>query len=209
MTRAIIFDFDNCLCAGDEVPAALFEIGFEAIRRANRGALSEAALARAFDDCWRFALDDVARRHGFTDEMFAAGAAAFAAMEVTGPLKGYPDLCVLAELPGLKFLVTTGYRRLQESKIRALGVAHLFTGLYIDALGEPDRKGKAEIFREILDGYRLRPEEVVVVGDNPDSEIEAGNRLGLRTIQILRPGVSRGDNAHAYITDLHDLPAAL
>lgn len=36
---------------------------------------------------------------------------------------------------------------------------------------------------------------MLVVGDSPDSEIEAGNRLGLRTVQILRPGVPRGDNA--------------
>jgi putative hydrolase of the HAD superfamily len=39
-----------------------------------------------------------------------------------------------------------------------------------------------------MDAAGLSPEEVVIVGDNPDSEIEVGNRLGIRTVQILRPG---------------------
>lgn len=50
-----------------------------------------------------------------------------------------------------------------------------------------------------LDNCLSAADEVLVVGDNPDSEIEAGNRLGLRTVQVLRPGVPRGNNATHYI----------
>jgi putative hydrolase of the HAD superfamily len=45
----------------------------------------------------------------------------------------------------------------------------------------------------------------MVVGDNPDSEIVAGNRLGMKTVQVLRPGVPRGDNATAHINSLNEL----
>ena len=48
-----------------------------------------------------------------------------------------------------------------------------------------------------------------MVGDNPDSEIEAGNRLGIKTVQILRPGVPRGDNATYYVQTLTELKAIL
>ena len=48
-----------------------------------------------------------------------------------------------------------------------------------------------------------------MVGDNPDSEIEAGNRLGMETVQILRPGVPRADNATYYIQTLAELKAIL
>lgn len=101
--------------------------------------------------------------------------------------------------------VTYGFRRLQDSKIRALGFEQLFDAIHVDAIDEADRKGKQGIFKEIIDTSRLDPAEVLVVGDNPDSEIESGNRLGARTAQILRAGVSRGSNATHYIHSLAEL----
>jgi FMN phosphatase YigB (HAD superfamily) len=209
MIRAIIFDLDNCLSAADEVGRGLLEPVFDAIRQANKGALPGEALGRAFEDCWRHPLDWVAREYGFTDEMLAAGWEVAARTEVEAPMRGYPDLGALAELPAMLFLVTSGFRRLQDSKIRALQFESLFEGVHVDAIDEADRQGKEGLFREILKTYQLAPEEVLIVGDNPDSEIEAGNRLGLRTVQILRPGVPRGDNATHYIHSLAELKGLL
>ncbi len=205
MIRAIIFDLDNCLSAADEVGYGLLEPVFDAIRRANKGTLSDEALARAFEACWRHPLDWVAREYGFSDEMLAAGWEVAARTEVEAPMHGYPDLGTLAELPAMLFLVTSGFRRLQESKIRALQFESLFEAMHIDAIDEADRKGKEGVFKEILKNYQLSPEEVLIVGDNPDSEIEAGNRLGMRTVQILRAGVPRGSNAAHYIHSLAEL----
>jgi putative hydrolase of the HAD superfamily len=205
MIRAIIFDLDNCLSAADEVGRGLLEPVFDAVRRANKGKLSDETLARAFAACWRHPLDRVAREHGFTDEMLAAGREVATRIEVEAPMHGYPDLDVLKELDAKLFLVTSGFRRLQDSKIRALRFAPLFEGVHVDAIDEADRKGKEGIFKEILETYRLAPEEVLVVGDSPDSEIEAGNRLGLRTVQILRAGVPRGAGATHHIHSLSEL----
>ncbi|WP_437812246.1 HAD family hydrolase [Sorangium sp. So ce1078] len=207
MVKAIFFDLDNCLSAADEVGRALLDPVFAAIRRANRGRLSDEALEQAFSDCWRHALDFVASAHGFSPEMLAAGWDACAQLEVGAPMRGYPDLGTLAELPVLRFLVTSGFRRLQESKIRALGIERLFAGVHVDAIDEPGRKGKQGIFEEILRAHRLDPAEALVVGDNPESEIEAGNRLGIRTVQILRAGVPRGSNATYTIHGLEELKA--
>jgi putative hydrolase of the HAD superfamily len=209
MIRAIILDLDNCLSAADEPGKELLEPVFDAIRRANQGRLSDQALAAAFSDCWRHPLDFVAEKHGFDEDMLAAGSTVSARLEVAVPMRGYSDLGTLAELPGQRFLVTSGFRRLQESKVRALGFAQLFTAIYIDAIDEACRKGKQTIFVEILDTYHLQSKEVLVVGDNPDSEIEAGNRLGITTVQILRPGVTRGNNASHYIHDLAELKGLL
>lgn len=208
-TNAIIFDLDNCLSSAAEVGRDLYEPAFEAIRQANKGTLSDEALERAFSDAWRHSLDWVAREHGFSDEMRAAGWQAFVGMEVKHPMPGYEDLHILAELSVMRFLVTSGFRRLQESKIKALGFERFFTAIYVDAIDEADRKGKQEIFREILERYGFNREEVLVVGDNPESEIEAGNRLGIRTVQILRPGVPRGSNAFHYIHGLAELKEIL
>jgi putative hydrolase of the HAD superfamily len=200
--KAAIFDLDNCLSAADEVGEELFEPAFMAIRKANDGRLDEEVLAAAFSDCWVHALDFVARKHGFSDSMLAAGWKALCKVEVTAPMRGYGDLQVLKELNLMRFLVTSGFRRLQESKIRALGIGGWFQGVYIDAIDEPDRKGKQRIFAEILAQNGLQPEYVLVVGDNADSEIEAGRSLGIDTVQMLRRGVSRAGNATWHVKDL-------
>lgn len=207
--RAIFFDLDSCLCAADEAGEDLYAPAFAAIRTANRGVLDEDRLQAAFREIWHRAFDVVSAAHGFSDAMRRAGWEAFSRIEVASPLRGYGDLHVLAGLPARLFLVTSGFRRLQESKIRALGIAHRFAAVHIDAIDEPGRKGKERIFAEILASDGLRPREVLVVGDRADSEIAAGNRLGIATVQILRPGVPRTDTAGHHIASLTELPPLL
>jgi FMN phosphatase YigB (HAD superfamily) len=209
MTRALIFDLDNCLAAANEVGEELLQPAFDAIRQANRGAVSDAVLEQAFADMWRHPLDWVAAKHGFSEEMRAAAWRVMGTLKVARPMFGYGDLAVLAELPVKRFLVTSGFRRLQESKIRALKLEPLFTALYVDAIDEPDRRGKQGFFELILREHGLTPAEVVVVGDNPDSELAVGNRLGMRTVQTLRPGVPRASNATFHIHSLPELKALL
>lgn len=206
---AVIFDLDNCLMPASEVDAGLFAPAFEAIAAANDGSVAAEAMQKAFADIWLHAYDWVARQYCFTPAMFAAGWAEFARAEVTRPLKGYADLSGLETIPAERFLVTSGFRRLQESKIRALGISHLFKGIYIDAIDEPDRKGKRAIFQDIVERNQYGLHEALVVGDNPASEIQAGNELGLGTIQILRPGISRSPKAKHHIESLLELPALL
>ena len=205
MFRAILFDLDACLAPANKVGEELYAPAFDAIRRANPGTVSEETLTRAFADCWRHPLDWVAERHGFTPEMRAAGWREFITLETHRPMRGYGDLDALATLPVRMFLVTSGFRRLQTSKVRALGLARWMEAIYIDAIDEPDRVGKAKLFECILATHQLAPAETLVVGDNPEAEIAAGNRLGMPTVQILRPGVPRGGNATHEIRSLHEL----
>ena len=144
MIRAVIFDLDNCLAAANGVERErLFEPAFEAMRNANHGRLSEAALEEALGECWRRPLDDVARKYGFSREMLAAGWRILAETIVETPMKGSEDTAFLRELPAQLYLVTSGFRRLQESKIRALGFSLVFAGIHVDAIDEANkRKGK-------------------------------------------------------------------
>jgi FMN phosphatase YigB (HAD superfamily) len=189
MIKALIFDLDNCVAASKEVGEDLLEPAFDAIRQANRGQVSGDDLQKAFTDMWRYALDWVAERYGFSNEMRDAGWRVFENLEVTHPMFGYGDLNVLGTLPVQRFLVTSGFRRLQESKFKALKLAPLFNAMYVDAIDEPNRLGKQEMFQQILAEHQLTPDQVLVIGDNADSEIAAGNRLGIRTVQTLRPEV--------------------
>jgi len=205
MLIAAIFDFDNCLAAANEPGEALYGRVFDAIRRADLGSHSEAQLQLAFSDIWFHALDWVAARHGFTTAMLEAGWRVMASLELHCPLYGYGDLQVLATLPLRRFLVTSGFRRLQISKIRALGVESTFERVFVDALDDPQREGKLGIFREILGSLGAEPGAVLVVGDNPESEIAAGNELGMKTVQLLRAGVTRSERALWHVHSLADL----
>jgi len=205
MVKALIFDLDSCLAAANEVGDALFAPAFAAIRSVNNGTLSEERLRGAFADCWRFPFDFIADKYGFSPAMRSAGFAAFNQIEVRQPMQGYGDLAALSEIPAKLFLVTSGFRRLQESKVQALGITHLFTEICIDAIDESGPKGKLHAFETILQRHGLFPDEVLVVGDNPDSEIAAGNRLGMTTIQILRPGVPASVDAMHQIRTLAEL----
>jgi len=137
MTKAIIFDLDSCLSPADEPGQELFAPAFDAITRANHGSHDVSVLQQAFADMWRLPFDFVAEKYRFTPEMKDAGWKVMAKLEVTKAMSGYGDLDVLKKLPVLKFVVTSGFRRLQESKIRALGIAPVCTAIYIDAIDEP------------------------------------------------------------------------
>lgn len=205
MIAAMIFDLDNCLAPADTVGKDFFQPAFDAIRQANNGHLSEAALQHAFADMWRHALDWVAATHQFSGVMLRAGWNEFAKMEVRQPLAGYDDLPLLGGIPVKRFLVTSGFRRLQESKIRGLGIAPWFEKVIVDAVEEAGRIGKHGQFQKILEEYALLPDQVLVVGDNEDSEIAAGNRLGIITVQTLRPGVPKAASASVHIHSLAEL----
>lgn len=205
MDRSIIFDLDNCLCAADEIGYRFHEPVFAAIRRANDGALADAALSEAFADCMRLPFDEVADKFGFTETMRNAGLRAFGSLEVAKPLHGYGDLHVLRELQARRFLVTSGFPRLQKSKITMLGIGPLFEAVRIDAIGGHPRRGKRAVFADLVENPGLRAERTWVVGDNARSEIAAGNQLGMITVQILRPGIERSDEARYTVKNLPEL----
>lgn len=207
--KAAVFDLDNCLGAADEAGRKLLEPAFAAIREANDGTVPDAVLSVAFDDMWRHGLDWVARAHGFTPAMREAGVRTMAGIEVAAPLTGYGDLGALEEVRVPRFLVTTGFRRLQESKVRALGIGALFAEVIVDALDDPDRCGKEAIFAGLMKRLDIHPAEFLVVGDNEESELAAGERLGMTTVQTLRPGVPRSGRAMFHIRSLVELPGVI
>jgi putative hydrolase of the HAD superfamily len=203
--KAIIFDLDNCLCPASAVGPDFFEPAFNAVRAANRGVPSEVDLERAIAECWYTAFDAIALQFGFSKAMVEAGHTAFAQLEVTSSLVGYADLPIVRELPGTRYFVTSGFRKLQESRIRALGIASWFDNVFVDAIDEPEHPGKQKIFEAILAQGPWCADEVMVVGDNPRSELTAGRSLGMVTVQILRPLVSTCADVDHHVAWLEEL----
>jgi putative hydrolase of the HAD superfamily len=209
MVRACLFDLDNCLCAANAPGPDFLRPLFEAIAAANEGTYGAETMRQICAECWFQPLDIVARKFAFTPAMRAAAWRAGAALKVTTPLLGYADLALVPTIEATRFLVTSGFRRLQDSKIDALGIRKWFAAVHVDAIDSPTPLGKEAIFRRILREYALQPGEALVIGDNPDSELAAGARIGIRTVQILRPGVVRSSAADHHISELGELQALL
>lgn len=205
MIKALIFDLDNCLAPAIQVGEALYQPAFEAIRESNEGILSGTQLEESFEAIWNAPFDSVSARFNYSEAMCQAGQQVFASLEVSRSMDGYGDLAVLEEFSQVCFLVTSGYPRLQESKVDALGIRSLFESFYVDALDAPKRVGKRAYFERILNESKLSPHEVLVIGDNPQSEIAAGNEIGIQTIQTLRPGIERSTAATFHVQSLREL----
>lgn len=205
----VIFDLDNCLAPAKQIGVASLQPAFDAIMHANDGSVSSEELRDAFSDIWIHSYDQVAKRYGFTPAMFDAGWREMSRLTVSHRMSGYGDLATLASLPGSLFLVTTGFRRLQESKIAALDIAKYFREIHIDAIDEPNHPGKAALFEQIVAHAGLKKSRTFVVGDNPESELKAARKLGLVAVQMLRPDVVRAADVDHHVADLAELDALL
>ncbi len=212
MIRAAVFDLDNTLYDATTIPPEVLAPAVAAVRRANVGpdAIPGDALEAALQSARRLGFLTVVARHALPRFLSAAWREAYRGLVVTTRLYPYPDvLPSLAGLDLLKLLLTTGFRGMQESKIAALDIAHLFEAIYIDELDSGAGPGKRRLLENILETHQMESEEMLVIGDSPENEIAAGNALGAVTVQILRPGIEFSDAAQHHVATLEELPALL
>ncbi len=213
MIRAAVFDLDNTLYDATTIPPSVLAPAIDAVRRANTGpdAIPNDVLEAAIQSARRLGFLTVAERHALPTFLRTAWREAYQGLVVTTRLYPYPDvLPSLAALDLIKLLLTTGFRGMQESKIAALDISHLFDGIYIDTLDAAGAgPGKRRLLEQILDTHHLASQEVLVIGDSPENEIAAGNAVGAVTAQILRPGIEFSDTAQYHLTTLAELPQLL
>ena len=210
MLRAAVFDLDHTLFDPRTVPHAVFDEVESYVRQMATGLLPETVLDAAFADAWRLPFDRVVTLHQLPDVVSTAWRDAACALEVTEPLTPFADVVGgLEQLSLRRFLLTIGFRRLQESKVRQLGLTSLFEAVYIDALDPPGPRGKRVLLEGLLLEQVLTGPEVMVVGDRADDELSAGRTLGMLAVQVLRPGVVPDPDVQWHIPDLAALPDLL
>jgi FMN phosphatase YigB (HAD superfamily) len=116
-----------------------------------------------------------------------------------GKLRLFPDaLPTLRRLhrAGVRlYVVTAGHRRIQQAKIRALGLRRLpylhavfYTGLLAG-------RGKLDYLRRVQ-RFEPDPQRILVVGDRPDSEIRAARQLGMWAVRRLGGEFARSRPRH-------------
>ena len=205
-----ILDLDNTLFDTRSIPAELTGRLHSRLRQANAEchAVSSEVLEQAINETWYAPFSVVCERYSLPRTFLAIWNDWQETVSFDQPLVPYPDvmssLQILRNQGHLLYLLTSGYRRFQRAKIEALRITQLFDEIHIDAVDE-FCLGKAAIISDLLLSRNWNRKDLLIVGDSATNEIDAGLRLGISTIQILRPGVVATDLADRHIHSLLEL----
>jgi putative hydrolase of the HAD superfamily len=95
-------------------------------------------------------------------------------------MQPFEDYKHIQYIPLNKFLVTTGFSKLQWSKVKMLGIETDFKAIHI-VDPEVTQQTKKDVFAGIMATHNYTPEELLVISDDPGSEIKAAKALGIDT----------------------------
>lgn len=151
---------------------------------------------------------DIALTQGFSPQVRKAVIERYRMIEMSPHARTFGDEHHIAQCAIERVLVTAGLPEVQNRKIDHVGIRHLFSEIYVDAIADDGTHlGKEAIFQGIMEARHLEPRQIVVLGDNPKTELGAGKNLGMYTVQTLRPGVVRWAKADFHITSFAELHA--
>jgi FMN phosphatase YigB (HAD superfamily) len=195
--HCVIFDLDDTLydCLRQRVPAshryaaeAMVQAGLkadvEAVFQARMRALRKDPMLRYIDP-------EVARyfQAENPDAVMAAAREAYFTCPV-GELKLFPgSLPLLRWLAarGIKnFIVSFGEPKIQHEKVKALGLDREPSVKEIFYADRGNLLTKEAAFKKIQQQMKLKPDQILIVGDRPAREIRAGKELGMHTVRIHR-----------------------
>ena len=188
--KAIIFDLDNTIYSVSSIGEKLFQGLFNLIEtdggyQGDFDAVKEALQKQPFQA--------VAKQYHFHPDLAEKGVAMLSDLSYDGmiePFDDYSEYRLQTHDGLLKFLVTTGFTKLQRSKIKQMKLESDFDACFVVDPALSDRS-KKDVFAQIMEKYQLRPEEVLVIGDDVDSEIEAGRKLGMDTLLYDHAGTNQ------------------
>ncbi|MBD1395373.1 HAD family hydrolase [Mucilaginibacter glaciei] len=179
MKRVLILDLDNTIYPVSSIASDVFDSIFELIDN-ELGANDQQAAAQAKHELTRRPYQQVAEEHGFSDELKTKGIELLRNLSYDKPMQWYPEYEVIRAINIDKYLVTKGFKKLQNSKFKMLGIESDFKKcIVVDPEESP--LNKKDIFAQIIADNGYAVEEVLVVGDDPESEIKAAQELGIDT----------------------------
>ena len=182
MKKALILDLDNTIYPVSSISENLFEALFDVLDQHAEIINSNDAnsVNKIKDEMTRrpfqHIADDFALDKGVRDKMIDM----LRNMAYTQPMKPYADYQHVRAILLDKFLVTTGFSKLQWSKVRMLGIENDFKHIHIV---DPDinQLTKRDIFSEIMQAHNYEAIDLLVIGDDPESEIKAAKALDIDT----------------------------
>lgn len=104
-------------------------------------------------------------------------------------LKLYPDAeRMLRKLKG-KYnlgLITDGCSTVQWIKIKSLGLKNIIDEIIVtDDFGADKRKPSSFAYLKLIERFKVNPEEIIYIGDNPEKDFVTARKLGLKTVRVI------------------------
>ena len=176
--KVLILDLDNTVfpvrSIGDELFRSVYQLIIE--NGEYKGDFNHIRL-----EIMRRPLLLVAKDFSFSERLTNECLALFEDMTYSKQIETFKDYPEIRKYPCKKYLVTTGFPKLQNSKIKQLGIETDFEGIYIvDPVNS--NLTKKDIFQQIINDNSYPIKDVLVVGDDLNSEIKAGQELVIETI---------------------------
>jgi putative hydrolase of the HAD superfamily len=197
--KALIFDLDDTIYATKSVVEDMYKELYTFLE----GQVDADIISNIKEDIKTTPFHVIADRYSLEKKLKDQGIKICLDMDYNGSMQPFADYEFTKKNAAERFLVTAGYTKLQKGKIRQLGIGNDFKELFI-----PDpytsELTKTDVFRHILTAYNYKPSEVLVVGDNPETEIAAGKELGIETYLYDYEGKYSPALAEYYGTSYHN-----
>ena len=176
--KALIVDLDNTIYPVKSIANNLFRELFELIQTDGR---YKGDFHNLKEEIMRKPFQGVADQFHFHHDLFSKGINLLTKLTYNDKIIPYKDYTFIQSVPCHKYLVTTGFKKLQLSKIRQLNIRNHYKEIFIiDPLHTT--KTKKEIFSKIIKDNDYKTSDLLVVGDDLDSEIAAAEALGIDSI---------------------------
>jgi putative hydrolase of the HAD superfamily len=176
--KAIIIDLDNTIYPVSSIGDKLFKTLFSIIYESGE---YSGDFDKIKPEIMRRPFQFVADEFLFSESLKSVGISHLSELTYEDKMQPFEDYYFLETIPCKKFLVTTGFPKMQKSKIKQLGIEDDFEEIFIIDPGKSDIT-KKDIFNKILTDNKYKVDEILVVGDDLDSEIKAAKELEIDNV---------------------------
>jgi putative hydrolase of the HAD superfamily len=199
--KAIIVDLDNTIYLVSSIGEKLFKTLFHLIIASGdyKGDFNQLR-----SEIMRTPFQKVADAFSFGASLKSQGIKLLEEIEYHDTIVPVESYDFIRKLSCKKFLVTTGFTKMQNSKIRQLKLERDFDQLFVI---DPSLTTltKKDVFEKILADYTYLANDVLVVGDDINSEIKAAQELGIDAVVYDFNLEHTGNKELAVITNFKEL----
>lgn len=176
--KAIIFDLDNTIFSVYSIGHTLFAPLFELL---ERDGTQVQHIDKIRDEVMRRPFQHIANDYQFSVELTKKSIELLQQLVYNAPIEPFEDFALVRQLSIDKYLVTTGFPNMQQSKVDRMGLQKDFREIHI-VDPSTSNKTKKEVFADIVLRHHYAKEDVLVIGDDLHSEIKAAQELGIDVV---------------------------
>jgi putative hydrolase of the HAD superfamily len=179
--QALFLDLDNTVYPVISIGEKLFQPLLALLEQSNE---LSSNLAQIKTEIMRRPFQWVAKEFDFKDNLKMQCLNLLSDLTYNEPISPFADYQFIKELNCSKYLITTGFSKLQWSKINQLNIQNDFKAIFVIDPSYSDLT-KKDIFQKIMLENNYINQDILVVGDDLQSEIKAAQELGIEAILYL------------------------